>query len=366
MEDTTGAIAGFAAETVADATIAVDQINAAGGVNGHPLKLFVANSNPEPVAAAQSLILQDNVSMIFGISYCGEGLAIQSLASSHKIIVINTSCGVNTYQDNVTTDYTDYKYFFRLAQLNSQYAASIFDFFGNTTKPASIYFVAEDLSFTHYTFGLINQTAQQMGIKVLGATFVPLTETDFSTVEASVVSAHPSVLIDGQTGIGAATFYNQFKADPNSKGIQFLYFSDGALDDPAVQASVIKSSPGSLDGVVIQTYPGTSSVPVNNVGSALAKAYTNATKTDYYAFPSNTYTAVEIYAQAVAKAGSINPDLVIPILEKTNYQGPTGLVTFDAKHNWIFPGFWYVQIQNNTRVVIFPQQYANGHYIPSS
>ncbi|MFI5421807.1 MAG: ABC transporter substrate-binding protein [Nitrososphaerales archaeon] len=237
MEDTTGPIAGFAAETVADAQIAVNQINTAGGVNGRPIKLFIANSNPDPVTAAQSLVLQDNVSMLFGISYCGEQTAIQSFASSHKIVVINTSCGVDTFQNNVTTDYNDYKYFFRLAQLNSQYASSLFDFFGNTTKPASIYFVAEDLSFTHYTFGLINQTAQQMGIKVLGATFVSLSQTDFTTVATTVAAAHPSVVIDGQTGIGGSTFYTQFKADPNSKGTQFVFFSDGALDDPYAHLS---------------------------------------------------------------------------------------------------------------------------------
>ncbi|MFI5420407.1 MAG: ABC transporter substrate-binding protein, partial [Nitrososphaerales archaeon] len=126
------------------------------------------------------------------------------------------------------------------------------------------------------------------------------------------------------------------------------------------------SSPGALDGLVIQTYPGTNSVPANDIGKSLAQAYTNVTHSDYYAFPSNTYTAVEVYAQAVGKAGTTNSDSVISALEKINYQGPTGQVTFDANHNWIFPGFWYVQIQNNTRVVILPQQFANGHFIPSS
>lgn len=362
MEDTTGPIAGFAAETIAMAQEGVAEVNAQGGVNGRMLNLIVANELPDPVAAAQNLVLQHNVSAIIGVSYSFDAIAIMPFLSANHVIGIFTTASDTHLMDNVTTDPTHYKYFFRLTVTDNNYITGVLDFAKNVSHSASIYFVAEDLGFAHEEFNALNASAPQVGVTVSGSSFVPLSQTDFSTLAAQVVAAHPDLVVDSQTGIGAATFYQQLKANPGSTNIKVLYISNGALADPGVQAYIESSQPGSLNKLSVQIFPGAHGVPVNALQSTLISTYESQTNKTFYSFPSNTYIAVHILANALKTAGTSNVDAIITALEATNYQSSSGLVTFNASHSWNFPGFWYTQIQGNNVVVISPPEFANGAF----
>ncbi|MCL5069262.1 MAG: ABC transporter substrate-binding protein [Thaumarchaeota archaeon] len=367
MEATTGSISGFSNETIAMATVAVNQLNAQGGILGHPVKLFVANEIPSPTAAAQTLVLQDNVSAIVGVSYTGDAIAIMPFLSQHHVLGLFTTATGNTLLNNVSTDYANYKYFFRFTLQDSTYATYLQQFFNNVTKPTSVYFVAEDLSFAHETFSAINQTLTSMGINVMGATFVPLTQTDFTTLAAQIGSEHPSMVIDAQTGIGVATFLEQLKANPSAAGIQFLDIGNGALSDPYVMGSVASSHPGVLNGVIFQQFPGTNSTPYNSLGASLILAYQNATHQTYYSFPSNSFTAIHVLAQSMVNANTVsNVSAIITAMEHISYEGSAGLVTFDTNHNWIVPTLWYTQFQNGHLQVIWPPSFATSTYQPPS
>ena len=74
----------------------------------------------------------------------------------------------------------------------------------------------------------------------------------------------------------------------------------------------------------------------------------SATNSTYYAFPSNSFTAIHILAQSMLNANTVtNVSAIISAMEKIQYQGAAGLVTFDSNHNWIIPSLWYTQFQND-------------------
>jgi branched-chain amino acid transport system substrate-binding protein len=80
------------------------------------------------------------------------------------------------------------------------------------------------------------------------------------------------------------------------------------------------------------------------------------------------YEAVQIYADALKRAGTADTDAVIKELEKTDYVGTRGRVQFDASHEVKDgPGFvnqLFVQWQaNGERVVIWPKEVAQGKMI---
>ena len=149
MEDEEGAVASFANESIHMAQIAVNQIDAQGGVNCHPLKLFVADETTSASAAANTLVLQDNISALVGITYAGDAEAIFPFLSAHHIITIMNTASNNALLENLTTDYTDYQYFFRITPTDAEMAQSAINFTASVIKPSSVYFVAEDLSFAH-------------------------------------------------------------------------------------------------------------------------------------------------------------------------------------------------------------------------
>lgn len=346
------------------ANVAVSQINAQGGILGSTVQLFTADEEPNPLAAAQSLVLQDNVSAIVGVSYSGDAESMMPFLSAHHVLGIFTSDSLDGMMQNVTSNYNDYKYFFRVFATNTDLATDLQGFFSNGTKPASVYFIAENFQSAQEVYSGINATAQNLGIQVLGASLVPFDQTDYSAIVAQIASLHPAAIIDGQITSGVTTFISQLKANPATAGIQVYYIPQGSLADPAVLSSLLSSSSGSLNGLIIADYPGTYFQPYNAEGAALAAAYKNATGTSYYSDPAGSYVGIKALALAIESAKSFNVTAIIPKLEQIHYDSPLGPLTFDSSHNWIPPAFWYVQIQGNNQTVVWPPKYATGTLQP--
>jgi len=363
MEDETGSVATFANESIQMAQIAVNQINAAGGVNNHPLMLYSASEVPSASAAANTLVLNDHVQALIGITYAGDAESLFPFLSQHQIVTIMTTASNNNLLENLSSNYAAYQYFFRITPTDTQYAQSVVNFSASVIKPASIYFVAEDLDFAHELFQNISNYASSSGITVAGSTFVPLSQTDFATTVSSVVAAKPAMVIDAQTGSGAGTFIKELKANPQAAGIRVVYMSNGALADPGFQGFLEQSDPTLLNGVVYQIEAGTLSKPLNNITASLATTYHQVMGPfyPYYSFVSNDYTAVYMIAGALDKAMTFNATQIVSDLQTVTYTGPTGTAQFNAQHQWT-PAFWYTQIQNGTEKVIYPSSYATGTY----
>lgn len=71
--------------------LAVEQINAAGGVNGKPLELIIRDDNSNPgdaVRAAQELITRDKVDVLTGTFLSHIGLAITDFAKHKKVFFL--------------------------------------------------------------------------------------------------------------------------------------------------------------------------------------------------------------------------------------------------------------------------------------
>ena len=78
------------------AEMIAEEINKAGGINGHPLELIMYDDEgdaTECMAAMKKLINEDNVSVVIGPSTSGTSLAIVGLAEEAQIPMI--SCAAN-------------------------------------------------------------------------------------------------------------------------------------------------------------------------------------------------------------------------------------------------------------------------------
>ncbi len=367
MEDTVGPVAAFASETITMAQVAAKQINDSGGINGRMIQLFVANEAPngipDPSSAANQLVLQDGVIAIVGITYAGDAVAVIPFLSQHHILTFFTTASNNNLMDNVTNNPSQFQYFFRVTSQDTQYSSDVANFVANVTHAHTVFFVAEDLAFSHEIFDELQ--ANHGNLTITGSTFVPLSQTDFQTLATQIGNNPPDVVIDAQTGIGSQTFVQELKANPNNAHVQVVYISNGALADPFIIGQTLSTHPAAASDLVLQIFPGTNATFVNSVEKALAGNYTALSQfhSPYYAFPSSSYAAVEILAAAIGKTNSLNASVLVPALESINYTGPAGTYTFDAKHNWNFPGFWYIQIQNGTIQVIAPAMDATATYV---
>lgn len=89
-----GVYASLAESQANAARLAVDEINAAGGVLGRPLQLIIRDDKlqtDEAARQAQSLIQQERVDMIAGTIHAGGNLAINSVTKAAGVLYFATS-----------------------------------------------------------------------------------------------------------------------------------------------------------------------------------------------------------------------------------------------------------------------------------
>src|SRR3954468_2473412 len=87
ITDSSGAVALFGQANIKGATLAVEQLNAAGGVNGRKVQLLVRDSKATPETGVQltrDAVLRDKVSAIFGPVSSAVAIAMTDVAKQYK------------------------------------------------------------------------------------------------------------------------------------------------------------------------------------------------------------------------------------------------------------------------------------------
>ena len=102
IQPLSGPIAAAGSYITNAAKIAVDRINAKGGVLGRPLELVIEDNKSDPAEtrnAAEKLIVRDKVPVIIGAWGCSMTLAMMPLAAQHGVpILVETSSSVEDHR----------------------------------------------------------------------------------------------------------------------------------------------------------------------------------------------------------------------------------------------------------------------------
>ena len=97
-----GNLAGIAADEKIGLDIAVDEINAAGGIKGKPVKIIWEDGKCDPkeaTTAATKLVEVDGVKIILGGTCTGESMAISKIADTNKIIQMSALTSGSVYSN---------------------------------------------------------------------------------------------------------------------------------------------------------------------------------------------------------------------------------------------------------------------------
>ncbi|MCE5244239.1 MAG: ABC transporter substrate-binding protein [Syntrophobacteraceae bacterium] len=103
-----------------------DEINKAGGINGHPIEVIVMDDEsetPKCVLAVKKLIKRDRVSVIIGPTRSGESLAAASAAEEGKVPLI--SCATSY---KIVTPIESRKWVFKVAGSDSHVVGRMYDY----------------------------------------------------------------------------------------------------------------------------------------------------------------------------------------------------------------------------------------------
>jgi len=192
VDPLTGVYSAVAQNEVAGVKLAVEQINAKGGVLGRPIELLVedsANDVGTGVQKTRKLIERDEVSFVIGDVNSGIAQAIAQVTAEKK--VLHVVSGGHT--DGITGK--DCKWnVYRVCNTTRMEANSVSDLLF-TKYGKKWHFITPDYAFGHTLYDACTANLQKLGGTATGNELTPLGTSDFSAYLIKARAANPDVLI---------------------------------------------------------------------------------------------------------------------------------------------------------------------------
>lgn len=307
-----GANSVVAPSVVQSAELAVEEINAKGGVLGRPLALEVADDGSGAAGAQKafdSLIFQKKVNVLISMETSAARNAGLPIVNRGKVPYIYTSF----YEGKSCS-----KYMYVNAWVPDQQVAPIVDYFMKANKAKTFFLIGSDYAFGRGMLGFTKTYIGKKGGKVVGEEYLPMDGSDWTPIINKLKTAKPDAIVTSTAG-GApnVTLTKQLRA----AGINIPY---GNL---AVDEGTAKDMGADAEGIVIAgSY-------LTNIDSPKNKEFLAAMQKKFGAnlkTPNDLsvpqYEAVYAYKAAVEKAGSVDAEKVITALGQVSVEGPRGTI----------------------------------------
>lgn len=192
--------------SVKDATLlAIEEINAAGGVMGKMLEPVIedgASDWPTFAEKARKLIQQDEVAVVFGCWTSASRKAV--------LPVFEELNGLLFYPVQYEGLETSPNIFYTGAEPTQQIIPGV-DFLVDELGADSIYLLGSDYVFPRTANLIIKAQLEHLGIDLAGEEYVPLGGTEFSTLISKIQEAQPAAIFNTLNGDSNVAFFKQFK-----------------------------------------------------------------------------------------------------------------------------------------------------------
>lgn len=339
--------------------MAMDDINAKGGVLGRKLEMVVADEteNPETgINAIKKLTAEEKVDVLIGGYTSGVTLAQLPHIARAKTIYLGVGAASPSITARVRKDYDDYKYIFRVMPINAAHQAKqmteyVSDFVGGELGIKKIAIVGENAKWVQDLAPILRKGATAAGVDVALMELFDAQTADFSPLFSKIRNSGAGYIVVILSHASSDVFAKQwFDAQ-----VPVPY---GGIDVKSMDFDFCERIGGKSISEIAANYAVRTALTSKTI--PFFDEFQKRTKRDsvYTGFGAND--AVYIYADAVAKAGSTDTDKVIKELEKTSYEGITGIVEFDENHDVKAGGKYlkmlYVQWREGCkREVVFPK-----------
>jgi branched-chain amino acid transport system substrate-binding protein len=283
--------------------LAVEEINAAGGINGRRVQLIKEDSvNPQTASTkAERMIERDKVACIIGEISSASALTIGQVAQRTKTIFINTGANSDALRGSDCK-----RYMFHIESQNSMYVKTVGRSFlkQGLVKGKKWYSLTADYAFGHDLLKVAKRFMLANGGEFAGDDLVPTDAADFSAYLLKIRSAKPDLVVINLAGAQITNFLKQYA----EFGLAFPVGGFGF--DTALAWAAGK-------GNFVGTWP---VVWHHLIDTPNSKAFVAAFTKKYGKPPENQawgdYNATKIVAQAMAETKSTDSTKIVEMFEK--------------------------------------------------
>ena len=308
--------------------LAVDEINARGGVLGTPAELvsFVntETSLPLTIRAAEDMILKDEVIAIIGPNRSTHAVAVGPIAQQHAVPMITTAAtnpnvtkaGDFVFMASVTDIFQ--------GRVMAQFAIEELD-----VKTVAILTLSGDV----YTEGIsefFSANINNFGGEIVASEFYESGTTDFTGQLMHIAAAKPGALFISSFSGEIAAITQQVRTIPmqNAAGEPTLFLGADTWDNEILLAD----ENAEIEGSFFSTHFSP------NTDAPAARAFIDTYESIYESTPTGgvavSYDAVKLLFEAIERAGSLEAEKIREQLAATeNYIGATRIASYDENRH---------------------------------
>lgn len=333
-----GANSVVAPAVVQSSQLAVEEINAAGGILGRKVELEIVDDASGAVGAQKAfdtLVFQKKVDGIIAMETSAARNAALPIVSKGKLPYIYTSF----YEGHSCNNWM-----YVNAWVPEQQVAPVVDYFSSNLKAKNYFLVGNDYAFGRGMLAFTKKYIESKGGKVVGEEYLPIDGSDWTSVLSNIRTAKPDALISATAG-GApnVSLAKQLKGS----GLNIPY---GNL---AIDEATAKNMGDVSTGIYMSaSYLTTIDTPENKkFVDAMKKKFGADLKTPNE-LSEPQYEAFYLYKAAVEKAGSTDRAKVIKALGEVSFAGPRGQVSMNkSRHAPLAMRLGQIQAGGNIKIL---------------
>ncbi len=356
----TGDLAKLGEENVQGLKLAIEEINAAGGIKsmgGAMLELVEADSQGKPdvaISEVERLVQQEEVTAIIGTYQSSVAIPSTQAAEKLKTPFIVSMAVADTITER------DFKYTFRICPKADWYAKDqvellkdLKDLIGLDVKKVAL--LHEDTDFGESTATGQKKYLEEAGMEMVMEVAYPAAKADLTTEVSKIKAANPDVVL-------TVTYLNDsiLIAQAREKlGMKQLFFdAAGGTIDPEFVARLGAGAEGILTEMEYTKYAAGAEVLNDKFSAAYGR---DITGNGAYA-----YQAGYLIADALERAGSADREAVREALATTSMPTgptmvlPTAVLEFGPDGQNMSAPLFVVQIQDGELIPVWPAEYAGA------
>lgn len=356
----TGSYAYEAQSIINAQQLAVDEINAVGGIKsmgGKKLELVVGDSqgSADTGASETERLIAENVTAVTGTFQSGVTLTCMQKAEQNQVPFLVT------VSNNVAMFENGFEYCFRI-QPNADVFAEDFIQYISEVKTDDIktaVLIHED-SITGTDSGdIIAENMDKTGIELLDRITYSASTSTLSTEVTKLAELQPDLLIT----IGYFADTSLLVKEMNERGIEFKMVcgvANGGISD----SKFIEDFGDSVENFLDLNYRFN---PNNEKTAELLASYKEKFGDEMSVHAVWGYESIYVIADALERSGSTDSEKVKTALEETSIAdhvlAQAGPIEFDEKGENMNAAGVLVQIQDGKHVVVYPEEFAESELI---
>ncbi len=314
-----GANSVVAPSVVQSAELAVEEINAAGGVLGRKLQLEIADDASGAAGAQKafdSLVFQKKVDVLISMETSAARNAGLPIVARGKTPYIYTSF----YEGRSCSPYM-----YVNAWVPEQQVPPIVDHFSKEKNAKTYFLIGSDYAFGRGMLSFTKSYIEKTGGKVVGEEYLPMDGSDWTPIISKLKGAAPDAVITSTAG-GApnVTLTKQLRAAGVTLPYGNLAVDEGTAKSMGADAAGIFISASYLTGI-------DNAANKKFLAAMQAKFGSNLKTPNDLSVPQ--YEAVYAYKAAVEKSGGTAEKALLPALGEVSVDGPRGTIKMSNEHH---------------------------------